>query len=86
MAEYLLVLSSKNSFKTRKYQIAIQFLLIGLCVSSVCYQFQSMILLQLSLKQKLLFCINALLVLELMYLLSYNHETKLVYLVSGKGS
>ena len=77
----------KYSLKPVKYQIAIQSLLIGfVCLLSVLPVSINDTVVQLSIKQALIFasmlsvgigCINAFVELQ-------SHETKLVYLVSGK--
>ena len=77
----------KYSLKPVKYQIAIQLLLIGfVCLLSVLPVTINGTVLNLSLKQALVFasmlsvgigCVNAFVELQ-------SHETKLVYLVSGK--
>ena len=77
----------KYSLKPVKYQIAIQSLLIGfVCLLSVLPVAINGAIVELSLKQALVFasmlsvgigCVNAFVELQ-------SHETKLVYLVSGK--
>ena len=79
----------KYSLKPVKYQIAIQSLLIGfICLLGVLPVAINGAIVELSLKQALVFasilsvgigCVNAFVELQ-------SHETKLVYLVSGKGS
>ena len=84
---FISLIVKKYSLKPVKYQIAIQSLLIGfVCLLSVLPVAINGTILNLSLKQALVFasmlsvaigCVNAFVDLQ-------SHETKLVYLVSGK--
>ena len=84
---FISLIVKKYSLKPVKYQIAIQSLLIGLvCLLSVLPVAINGRIVELSLKQALVFtsmlsvaigCVNAFVDLQ-------SHETKLVYLVSGK--
>ena len=84
---YRSLIVKKYSLKPVKYQIAIQSLLIGfVCLLSVLPVAINGAIVELSLKQALVFasmlsvgigCVNAFVELQ-------SHETKLVYLVSGK--
>ena len=84
---FISLIVKKYSLKPVKYQIAIQSLLIGfVCLLSVLPVAINGAIVELSLKQALVFasmlsvgigCVNAFVELQ-------SHETKLVYLVSGK--
>ena len=84
---FISLIVKKYSLKAVKYQIAIQSILIGfVCLLSVLPVAINGTILNLSLKQALVFasmlsvaigCVNAFVDLQ-------SHETKLVYLVSGK--
>ena len=84
---FISLIVKKYSLKPVKYQIAIQLLLIGfVCLLSVLPVAINGRIVELSLKQALIFasmfsvaigCVNAFVDLQ-------SHETKLVYLVSGK--
>ena len=84
---FISLIVKKYSLKSVKYQIAIQSILIGfVCLLSVLPVAINGTILNLSLKQALVFtsmfsvgigCVNAFVDLQ-------SHETKLVYLVSGK--